>query len=250
MALKGRLRITHRAMPIGEGEFRAAQLQVDPKRLRTDPNVLTGQGDVIVDDAWLEIAIADKWMSAARMIIQDGQAVVAELRVFPRERDPGAGQAGEWSAEVLGNRATVPGGGVTKGLLRRIPMRESAAHLRSLLKAWQAAGGFPAQTVEQGFPGVVLTDRPRPERGTGRPDLFFAKLASDYADLVAKDPRRPVAELARRRGFKPAKIRDMLREARERGLLSFSRRGQAGGELTARAREILRQRAKHVRGSR
>ncbi len=179
----------------------------------------TSEGTVT---AWVESDIDGQWLS-------------------------GWGEPGEWSAARLGSRAPVPRGGITKRLLGRVPMRELAGHLRGLLRASATAGDARAERIQRIFPeaqGLELIERPRSERGTGRPDWFFARLAVEYADAVATGSRRPVAELAARRHFTPEKIRDMLHEARERGLLSKGRRGVAGGEPTPRAKELLKQRAK------
>jgi len=219
----------------------ARKLGVRVDRLRVE------RGTVLAEDAWLEVSIDDTWLAAVRLVIQDGHVVVAEVRVFPRERAPGAGVAGLWSAEVLGNRASAPRGGITSRLLRKIPIGEYPAHVRSVIGPWHQIEGMPRESVTVGFPGVVVAERPRPERNTGRPDWFFAQLAADYVDAVASGSRRPVADLARRRRFPPARIRDMLHEARERGLLSRGERGRRGGYLLPRAMEILRQRGRAPR---
>jgi hypothetical protein len=70
-------------------------------------------------------------------------------------------------------------------------------------------------------------------------------VAAKYVELVRSGSHRPVSDLtvamARNGGrFKEASVRGFLNEARERGLLTApGRKGQAGGELTERAEELL-----------
>jgi transposase-like protein len=61
--------------------------------------------------------------------------------------------------------------------------------------------------------------------------------------LLERGHRQPVAELARRYGVKKkAQMRDMVREARERGLLpKLKKSGRPGGVLTPRALAMLGQ---------
>lgn len=50
-----------------------------------------------VASSWLEVTIADGWLAAYRLVPQDGQPVIAEVRVFPAEA--GRRTAGTWSGE-------------------------------------------------------------------------------------------------------------------------------------------------------
>jgi hypothetical protein len=254
---ESRLKIASRLLPLPYAAMLARYLKVSPDRLRRlKTETEWGEEEAVeVNTAWLEVAISDDWMSAARLAMQDGQVVVAEMRVFPRERAPGASPlAGEWSAEVLGALApSPPRGGITKDLLRRVPMGQGAQHFRELLRAYQGKAGsmgwLAQEMFERSFPGAgAVPERPRPERGTGRPDWFFAQLAADYCTAIERGSRRPVAELAARRRFPVARIRSMLHEARVRGLLTRNRRGVFGGALTSRAQEILKQRHKGTQG--
>jgi hypothetical protein len=234
MALAGRLRVVPRTFP--DGVTLARKLGISRERVE--------QADGL-DDAWQEIVVDEQWLAAVRLAMQDGRVVVSEVRVFPREREPGAGVAGLWSAEVLGPVAVVPRGGLTSRLLRKVPLGEVPAHVVSVLSAWDKVRGplkaLASDTVREGFPGVVLNPRPRPERASGRPDVFYAQLAAAYVRAVTRGSRHPVAELAARRGgVDPAKVRDMLHEARERGLLSEGTQGKAEGHLLPRAKQILR----------
>jgi hypothetical protein len=87
----------------------------------------------------------------------------------------------------------------------------------------------------------LVAPRPRPRRSTGRDDLPYARLARDYV-TANRGSRSPVKDLAEARGERPARIRDMVHEARERGLLSPANSGVRGGVLLPRAEALLRRR--------
>jgi len=204
----------------------------------------------LVERVWLEVPITEDWTSAARLAVQNGQLVVAELRIFPNE--PGRQLPGLWSAELLGARARVPPGGLTSRMLRRVRLTEHPKHTRAVLASGvnvrragadvhvSAATLLANPVLGRALPGLNEPGgRPRPERRSGRPDRFYARLAADYARLIERGGRRPVVELARRHEVKPPRMRDMIREARERGLLTFFTQGRPGGALTPRARVLL-----------
>jgi transposase-like protein len=58
-------------------------------------------------------------------------------------------------------------------------------------------------------------------------------------NALGRSTKRPVADLAERYGLKASQVRDVIHEARVRGLLTESRRGQASGQLTDEAIELL-----------
>jgi hypothetical protein len=78
---------------------------------------------------------------------------------------------------------------------------------------------------------------PRPGR-KGRPDVFYARLAAQYVELL-KSTSTPTKDLAKLRNYSDSSTRDLLNQARARGLLTRSAKGRAGGELTEKARELL-----------
>jgi hypothetical protein len=220
-------------------------------------------------EAWVEALVNDQWMAAYRLVQgQHNQPVVAEVRIFPRERTKGR-PPGRWSAEVLGIDAKVPEGGISADLVRRVHMGAYRQVGRKFSR-WlnrpvdrvvgddnaqdrpQTAPLPTAQTISgEHIPSALAADRTitvymlgsPSTRIRGRPPLrsdeFYAKLARDYAQQVAHGSPRPTADVARRRRLSPSKVRDMLHEARRRGLLSPTVRGRFGGQLTDRAREIL-----------
>ena len=77
----------------------------------------------------------------------------------------------------------------------------------------------------------------RPGR-SGRPDVFYARLAAEYVELLATSST-PTKDLAERHHYSATSMRDYLNQARSRGLLTRSQRGRAGGQLTERAGRLL-----------
>ena len=200
-----------------------------------------GPDQVVVSHVWLDVPLDADWLATSRLVVQEGQLVVGELRVIPRERENLV--PGRWSAEVVGVRAQVPPGGLSARTVRRVHLSDYRAHTHEVL-AWvmQQHGG------RDGGAGRLLRrfgifppdeDRPRPVRRAGKPDRFYARLAAAYTELVSSGRRHPIKTLASRRHEGSATIRNWIREARVRGLLTRGVRGRAGGELTPRARRIL-----------
>ncbi len=73
---------------------------------------------------------------------------------------------------------------------------------------------------------------------TGRPDAFYARIALRYLELV-RVGSSPTKALAEERHISQSSARDLVHEARSRGLLTSTGRGQAGGQLTKKARDLL-----------
>jgi hypothetical protein len=92
----------------------------------------------------------------------------------------------------------------------------------------------------------------RPATGSGRrretwTDLELTRLAKRYVELVRKRVRNPIVMLAdewrtpKGETVSVTAVRDAIREARTRGLLTFPKApGVPGGELTPAAKKLLR----------
>jgi hypothetical protein len=140
----------------------------------------------------------------------DGGLLVSGLRVVPKSDDISAGL----SAEVL----------------RRIPF--SAYH--SLARA------LPNPRE----PGQKVGSKNNPNKRTGRPrkrpDRYFAEVASKYVSLVAEGDLTPIQSLGDHLGLSTDRVRDLIHKARMRHLLTKTRQGRLGGQLTPAARRLLR----------
>lgn len=223
---------------------------------KTIPGRGSGTGRKAKQEAWVEAAVDEQWMAAYRLLPgPHDEPVIAEIRIFPLERAKGR-PPGRWSAEVLGIEATAPSEGISTELLRRVHVGEPAkvgARFAKWLRdskaqkkvSWRQIKQSPAFEALKGVtvtgyaPSAAATGKKR-----GRPPLhsdeFYAKLARDYAAWVAQGSRRPTTEIARRRKWPLAKARDLIRQARQRGLLSEIGQGRVGGGLTAKAEQLLR----------
>lgn len=78
---------------------------------------------------------------------------------------------------------------------------------------------------------------PRPGR-RGRADIFYARIAADYVELLATSST-PTKDLAKKHHYGESQMRDFLNKARTRGLLTRPERGRAGGQLTQKGRDLL-----------
>ncbi|MGD0313173.1 MAG: hypothetical protein ABSC90_12005 [Acidimicrobiales bacterium] len=92
--------------------------------------------------------------------------------------------------------------------------------------------GLAIETDESEF----LQNR-RPGK-VGRSDAFYARIAYRYLELV-RAGSSPTKALAAERHISQSSARDLVHEARVRGLMTSMGRGQAGGQLTAKARKLL-----------
>jgi hypothetical protein len=218
-----------------------------------------------VRDLWVEEEIGDGWTAAFRVFEQAGRLVVGELRVFPTEPDEGNPQAsaypdtgvrpaGHWSADQLGDRsATVPDGGLTARKLRDVRLEAVRVNARELLARARLEEGAP---VDELFaPGGLLAERridsatfDRSARGrrAAHDDAFLANVAAVYVALVRSGSKRPTPETAYEIRYSITQTKRFIAQARERGLLTETVKRRAGGELTDKAREILRREAEET----
>jgi hypothetical protein len=193
-----------------------------------------------VRETWLKVPIAEgEWIAAYRLIAQAGQVVVGEVRVFPSEGRTGGGS---WVAEKLGDLAKVPPGGLQTRTLREVhALGHVRGHLPRAVENMTQRGGpaVPAWLAQRGFPVPEIAALGRMGRVV-RDDPFYARIAAGYLEEIARGSRRPVRDLADRIHLAPTYVRDLVGEARKRGLLSKSVSSRGGGELTAKGRTALR----------
>lgn len=99
----------------------------------------------------------------------------------------------------------------------------------------------------EGVRQMIGSDWSRPVARPGRrgqADEKYAGWAERYVDALARAPRSPI-QLLLRENQDPTvttaeQVRWFLNEARRRGLLTAAPRGKPGGELTDKARALLR----------
>jgi hypothetical protein len=188
-----------------EGElFGLPELNLPPVRFEGMPD-----GDPIAD---ISPVLAGEWILRVSVQRDGDELVPVGLDLRPR---PGA----KISARVL---RTLGFGAVLKAANDVLLGRPHVA---------ATFGDRWAQPVEQ--PGRA-----------GRKDAFYAEWARRYVDALATAPRRPIALLIEEAAERDehvtrGEIAARLTVARQRGLLTEAPSGQAGGELTDKARRVL-----------
>ncbi len=218
-------------------------------------------GYVSVEDVWAEVPLGRNWIAAYRLVEQRGYPVVAELRIFPAEKrvwknKVGSRSPGEWSAEFFGCKAKVPRGGITARMVRAVRIGEHHRVASEFISELRGQGGKPNLALDLIQGGAALMEvqstfeikktvprsdvRPRRRLAKGRPEIFYAEMAGAYVEELQAGSKRPIVDLAKRLRLDRSKVRDMIYAARRRGLLSEARHGKRGGDLTDKAKRLLR----------
>lgn len=197
-------------------------------------------------DAWFEVPLQGTWATAPwrasyRVRPEGDRVVVVEVRVIPHLGNPGA-DPGEWNAET----AVIPKGGMAARLIRDELVL--GTHIHEMLPAFLnrtrqnlPAALFDAWLVRLGYPAEVAKGPgARAGRGPkGRSDRELAELAAVY--VSKRGERAPVKVTAKEVGLHPTVLRDVLHRARKRGVLTRTKQGHAGGQLTPYGRSLLRE---------
>ena len=197
-------------------------------------------------EAWLEQRLDEEWTVCFRLAIQNDRAVIAELRVIPSENrwtDDADEfyEPGEWRTETEGPNASVPLGGVKSHHLREIHLL--ALDSVSSIAEWISQHRPESLPIllEAGVPPSVPRKRPGPVPPS---DRELAEFAREYVRTVEMGVRNPHHSIARNRRLSTETVRDKIKEARRRQLLTSLGSGKAGGRLTAKALKVLSQRKK------
>jgi len=149
-------------------------------------------------------------------------------------------------SDVISGSASAVPKPISARLLRRVPFGEIESAARLLLK-WELAVRHHHEAPEVramlGDGGrqlrESLAEARRPGR-RGRNDAPYASLAAEYVKRLASTTT-PVKDLALEMHFSDHRIRNMLAEARRRGLLTRPPSGKSGGQLTEKAVALLAQ---------
>ena len=190
-------------------------------------------------DAWLEVPLSDEWIAAYRFVNQDGTPVVAEVRVFPMNDGLKQRPPGQWVAEWLGIRASVPKGGIRARLLKTLKVKgpmEDFEEIASWMTKKEAGSPQIARTElgRLGWRERRMDRRAKPK--SSNDEAYFARVAREY-ELAGKHPIKAMSE---RRGVPVDKVRPEVYRARELGLLTRLGQGQAGGRLTEKGLQVYR----------
>jgi hypothetical protein len=132
-----------------------------------------------------------------------------------------------------------PEGGLVTDDLRLLRVNELARKLLAKITSGDESdwGPSPIGNPPMPPPGWATTLAMRPGR-RGRDDLDYARVAAQYVALLHS--QTPLKQLAEELRFNAKQVRNLLRKARDRGLLTEAPTGKAGGTLTPYALELLR----------
>jgi hypothetical protein len=87
---------------------------------------------------------------------------------------------------------------------------------------------------------AAVVSEGRKGRARQRDDIYYARVAHEYAKVVRTKKKGVYLELHNRLGWSRKYLPDLVKEARRRGLLTKPPgRGQVGGRLTKKAERIL-----------
>lgn len=170
---------------------------------------------------WAEELIDAQWRAAYRLSIHRGAIVVAEVRLFPAEAHAHRPR-GSWSADALGPSASVPRGGVSATLLRKVrPLRSlrQAATLARQLEQWQREVFGGAGVRSSPLMNLPPASRPLGQRPPRVPDRDLRRVATAYRRAFRRDPRRVNELAAVALKLKVVRVRDLVALARQRGFL-------------------------------
>ncbi len=184
---------------------------------------------------WAMQHLDERWTLEARLLRQRDTLVIGEVRVVPRSKRvhiPGSPPE-NWTADL-------PEEGVPATILRKIALGEVHEEIRRRLKQLADWRDPDQQDFVQAVWLAGTTSAPRRPGRRGRDDLYYARIAALYVELIERGSRRPTADLADQL---PKLTRDavvqLVHEARNRLLLTKPPAGRSGGELTQKAKRLL-----------
>lgn len=199
-------------------------------------------------ETWYVYPLTDQWTAAFRLVPQDGRPVIGELRIYPTEQ---GAKPGEWSGSTGQTSPEVPRGGLTARAIRQVRTDEALREVHSHMDAWITRHGIKAVLAAGalfdrfGFTEQGIEDI---DQARGRPrkyqDADYALIAKLYVEASMEEPRKVlqalIPKLAEHKlGNDIHAARSLVQGARRHGMLTSTRRGVAGGQITARARAFL-----------
>jgi len=208
---------------------------------------------VHVENVWVMSDLGNGWVVAYRLVAQGSNFVIGEVRVYPLETQAMLNlktgrtraspvDAAWWSGNVKGVRASVPPGGISSRILKRVTVGAHITDAREVFKQLDARArtkGRASSVLEAIASRYGVTDLRRPQRigssesgPRGLPRSVYVRTAQAY--LAHLKGGRPVQDAARELGETPQKVRDRILRARRMGILDPApSRGRAAAGLSA-----------------
>jgi len=191
--------------PVGMSWFELRELAGHPHAWEEPEEILVTER---------RIAGAADWVVRSRFLVGPRDVYLVELQVEPASLYP-------WPPPTPLNTEVI----------RSIHPAELVRYAKRVL-----ANG---QVVDVGLSTEAAEFRSNPRPGkVGRPDIFYARVAAKYVGL-RETSSSPTKDLAVYLYVSQSQARDLIHEARHRRLLTKTKRGVAGGELTPKARDLL-----------
>jgi hypothetical protein len=187
--------------------------------------------------AEVEVPFRDDWFVYGYFVESEtGGPMLAEIRVFPAQVKDEKGRGlpiGRWS----GHPSAVDHleSGLTARLLRTVSIRQLESKLQDELSR-QDPDEPLLGPMARGARKALLPER---TGRAGREDSYYAQWAAHYVEQIRGGNTKPIATLAKRFNLKESQVRDLVRRARERELLTAGSQGRPGGELTDKGRSAL-----------
>jgi hypothetical protein len=196
-------------------------------------------------EMWVETPLGEDWVVAYRVVAQGGEPVIGEVRVIPYEPDqPINRPAGRWWGSLRGTTAVVPAGGLTARLLRQAARSGPVAEVLRKLIADLREELTPEEDISRTLGGLPVPPHEEASSKRGRksrPLIEYAEIAQAFVNARIAGSRKPVVAVAKALRIPAGKARGLIRKAREHQLLGWPRKqGVVGGNLTAKARDILK----------
>jgi len=197
--------------------------------------------DPLQHAAWLVLP-DEEWTTAYRLIIRNGEFEVAEVRIYPTDPpDFPFASNGEW----LVDRDTVPEGGVTSELLRQPHLSQVRDHIADVLTAMRDEFGderYQALLGERDLPGDIITRLRSRRRGDlSKAERQQLEAAIRYDRHIKNGTPKPRDAVRKEMHLSSSRVRDLLTECRRKGFLTPTTPGRAGGRLTERALDRIKE---------
>ena len=192
------------------------------------------------------------WAHLADHAGRDGVDVAVSIEYQDTEAGPRDVEVYAVAGHIAARRKLVPADNRDPWAMDEIGIHRLDGRVTGVTSWRDARLGEVGQALDRAFGDPVvalrLGDRwearvkPKPGR-QGRTDLFYAVAALDYVRALEAAPSTPVRWLVEKApgGVTADKLRARIRRARERGLLTKTPKRHPGGELTDKAKTVLRE---------
>lgn len=190
--------------------------------------------DPLQHSAWLVLP-EETWTTAYRLIIRNREFEIAEVRIYPTDPpDFPYAADGEWMVD----RDTVPRGGITSDLIRQAHLSKVRPHLREVLVRLRdeiSPEEFDKVLGDRDLPTDIIARLRRKRDDSTKAERRQLEVAISYAREVRNGNSRPREAVRRDLHLSSSRVGNILRVCREKGFLTESPHGRAGGTLTERA---------------